>query len=82
MRIDIVISEKTFNPDMLYSHIVHYYIDKKGCTKEEANEIAQTTSIILQRLHKFERVMTEQKKSLEFCFDAFGQIVFLSVELL
>jgi len=41
MRIDIVTTEKTFNPDMLYSYIVHYYIDKKGCTMEEANEIAQ-----------------------------------------
>ena len=41
MHIDTMISEKTFNPDMLYSHIVHYYIDKKGCTKEEANKIAQ-----------------------------------------
>ena len=22
--------EKPFNPDLLYNHIVHYYIDKKG----------------------------------------------------
>ena len=41
MRIDIMTTEKTFNSDILYSHIVHYYIDKKGCTMEEANEIAQ-----------------------------------------
>ncbi len=33
--------EKPFNPDLLYNYIVHYYIDKKNCTKEEANEIAQ-----------------------------------------
>ena len=33
--------EKTFNPDLLYNHLVHYYIDKKGYSKEEANEIAQ-----------------------------------------
>ena len=39
MRIDIMTTEKTFNPDMLYSHIVHYYIDKKGCSMDEANEI-------------------------------------------
>ena len=33
--------EKPFNVELLYNHLVHYYIDKKGCTKEEANEIAQ-----------------------------------------
>jgi hypothetical protein len=33
--------EKSFNPDLLYNHIVHYYIDKKGYSKEDANEIAQ-----------------------------------------
>ena len=33
--------EKTFDSDLLYNHIVHYYIDKKGCTKEDANKIAQ-----------------------------------------
>jgi len=26
---------------VLYNHIVHYYIDKKGVTKEDANKIAQ-----------------------------------------
>jgi len=36
-----MILEKTFNPDILYNHIVHYYIDKKGYSKEEANAIAQ-----------------------------------------
>ena len=34
--------EKQFNPDILYNRIVHYYIDKKGYTKDEANLIAQT----------------------------------------
>ena len=34
--------KKPFNPDVLYNHIVHYYIDKKGVTKEDANKIAQT----------------------------------------
>jgi hypothetical protein len=34
--------EKTFNPDMLYNKIVHYYMDKKGHTKEQANSIAQS----------------------------------------
>ena len=33
--------EKPFNSDLLYNHIVHYYIDKKGYDKEMANEIAQ-----------------------------------------
>ena len=26
--------EKPFNSELLYNHIVHYYIDKKGITKE------------------------------------------------
>ena len=33
--------EKPFNSELLYNHIVHYYIDKKGITKEDANKIAQ-----------------------------------------
>jgi hypothetical protein len=33
--------EKQFNPDFLYNHIVHYYIDKQKCTKAEATKIAQ-----------------------------------------
>ena len=33
--------EKQFNPDLLYNRIVHYYIDKKGYSKERANSIAQ-----------------------------------------
>ena len=33
--------EKQFNPDLLYNRIVHYYIDKKGYSKERANKIAQ-----------------------------------------
>ena len=33
--------EKQFNPEMLYNKIVHYYIDKKGYSKEQANSIAQ-----------------------------------------
>ena len=35
--------EKQFNPDLLYSRIVHFYIDKKGFSKEKANLIAQST---------------------------------------
>ena len=33
--------EKEFNSEMLYNKIVHFYIDKKGHTKEQANAIAQ-----------------------------------------
>ena len=33
--------EKEFNSELLYNKIVHYYIDKKGYTKEKANAIAQ-----------------------------------------
>ena len=41
--------EKQFDPDFLYNHIVHYYIDKKKCTKEEANKIAQK---VINREHQ------------------------------
>ena len=34
--------EKQFDPDVLYNRIVHFYMDKKGFTKEKANEIAQS----------------------------------------
>ncbi|MDE1862880.1 MAG: hypothetical protein KGI33_08205 [Thaumarchaeota archaeon] len=30
-----------FDPNELYNRIVHYYIDKKGYSKEKANQIAQ-----------------------------------------
>lgn len=31
----------TFDPNELYNRVVHYYIDKKGYSKEKANDIAQ-----------------------------------------
>ena len=34
--------EKAFNPEKLYNKVVHYYMDKKGYTKEQANSIAQS----------------------------------------
>ena len=34
--------EKQFDANLLYNKIVHFYIDKKGYTKEKANEIAQS----------------------------------------
>jgi hypothetical protein len=33
--------EKAFDPDLLYNKIVHYYVDKKNYSKEQANSIAQ-----------------------------------------
>jgi len=33
--------EKQFKPDVVYNRIVHYYIDKKGFSKDKANTIAQ-----------------------------------------
>ena len=38
---DFALLEKQFNPDLLYNRIVHYYIDKKGYSKDKANRIAQ-----------------------------------------
>ena len=43
--------KKPFNPEMLYNHIVHYYIDKKGVTKEDANKIAQ--NVIARELQRY-----------------------------
>ena len=42
--------QKPFNPEILNNHIVHYYIDKKGNTKEEANKIAQ--NVITRELQR------------------------------
>ena len=33
--------EKQFKPDLLYNKVVHFYMDKKGYSKDEANAIAQ-----------------------------------------
>ena len=34
--------EKQFNPEVLYNRVVHFYMDKKGYTKDKANLIAQS----------------------------------------
>ena len=34
--------EKPFNPEMLYNRVVHFYMDKKGYSKDKANLIAQS----------------------------------------
>ena len=49
--ITIMKLEKPFNSELLYNHIVHYYIDKKGITKEEANKIAQ--KVITRELQRY-----------------------------
>lgn len=33
--------ERQFRPDLLYNRIVHFYMDKKGYSKEKANAIAR-----------------------------------------
>lgn len=33
--------EKEFDAELLYNKVVHYYIDKKKYSREQANEIAQ-----------------------------------------
>ncbi len=33
--------EKQFNSDLLYNKVVHFYMDKKGYSKDQANSIAQ-----------------------------------------
>jgi len=38
--------EKEFDSELLYNKIIHYYIDKKGYSKEKANQIAQS---VIQR---------------------------------
>lgn len=34
--------EKQFNPEVLYNRVVHFYMDKKGYSKDKANLIAQS----------------------------------------
>ncbi len=33
--------EKQFNPNLVYNGVVHFYMDKKGYSKERANQVAQ-----------------------------------------
>jgi len=48
--------EKEFDSNLLYNKIVHYYIDKKGYSKEKANQIAQ---LVIKR--EIERRMCKNK---------------------
>ena len=34
--------ERQFDPEALYNRIVHFYIDKRGYSKDKANVIAQS----------------------------------------
>ena len=56
--------EKQFNPESLYNGIVHYYIDKKGYSKEKANAIAQA---VIKR--ESERRICKNKKCGHFLHD-------------
>ncbi len=37
--------EREFDAERLYNNVVHFYVDKKGMTPEEANRIAQVVVI-------------------------------------
>lgn len=56
--------EKQFNPDVLYNKIVHFYIDKKGYSKEKANEIAQ---LVVQK--ESQRRICKNEKCKHFSHD-------------
>lgn len=46
----VALIEKTFDSDLLYNKIVHYYVDKKNYSKEQANAIAQ--NVIKREIHR------------------------------
>ena len=56
--------EKQFNPEMLYNRVVHFYIDKKGYSKEKANLIAQS---VLQK--ESQRRICKNEKCKHFLHD-------------
>ena len=56
--------EKQFKPDMLYNRVVHFYIDKKGYTKDKANEIAQ---LVVQK--EAQRRICKNEKCKHFSHD-------------
>ena len=43
-------TSKPIEPDVLYNKIVHFYIDKKNYSKEDANKIAQ--NVIKRELNR------------------------------
>lgn len=42
--------EKEFRPDALYNKIVHFYMDKRGYSKDKANAIAQ--AVVMREAQK------------------------------
>ena len=56
--------EKQFDASLLYNKIVHFYIDKKGYSKEKANEIAQS---VVQR--EAQRRICKNQKCRHFSHD-------------
>jgi len=56
--------EKQFKPDLLYNSIVHFYMDKKGFSKEKANTIAQS---VVQR--EAQRRICKNEKCKHFSHD-------------
>ena len=36
----IIMLDEKFDPNALYNRVVHYYIDKKGYSKEKANALS------------------------------------------
>ena len=45
-------SSKPIDPDVLYNKIVHFYMDKKNYSKEDANKIAQNVIELERRICK------------------------------
>mgnify|MGYP001181485831 FL=1 len=56
--------EKQFNSDLLYNKVVHFYIDKKGYSKEQANSIAQ---LVVQK--ESQRRICKNEKCKHFSHD-------------
>ena len=56
--------EKQFNPDLLYNRVVHFYMDKKGYSKDQANSIAQ--SVVKREAQKR---ICKNEKCLHFSHD-------------
>lgn len=42
--------ERPFDSDLLYNKVVHYYVDKKGMSKEDANSVAQ--KVVIRELER------------------------------
>ncbi|MDH5431132.1 MAG: hypothetical protein OEW78_04530 [Nitrosopumilus sp.] len=67
--------EKQFKPEMLYNRVVHFYIDKKGYTKEKANEIAQ---LVVQK--EAQRRICKNEKCKHFSHDHIRNVEICLVE--